>query len=59
MMPINMNMSPVVKGALTFIPAMVALGITGRVKEREVFVVRWLKGAYGPKPSLYPMGSAL
>jgi cobalt-zinc-cadmium resistance protein CzcA len=34
--------------SLTFIPAMVALGITGRVKEQEVFFVRWLKRAYEP-----------
>ena len=34
--------------SLTFIPAMVALGITGRVKEKEIFFVRWLKAAYEP-----------
>lgn len=34
--------------SLTFIPAMVALGITGRVKETEIFFVRWLKLAYEP-----------
>ena len=34
--------------SLTFIPAMVAIGVTGRVKETEVFFVRWLKSAYEP-----------
>ena len=34
--------------SLTFIPAMVAIGITGRVKEKEVFFVRWLKHLYEP-----------
>jgi cobalt-zinc-cadmium resistance protein CzcA len=37
--------------SLTFIPALVAIGITGRVKEKEVFVVRWLKAAYRPAVS--------
>jgi len=34
--------------SLTFIPAMVALLITGRVKETEIFFIRWAKGAYEP-----------
>lgn len=34
--------------SLTFIPAMVAIGITGRVKEKENFLVRWTKAAYEP-----------
>ncbi len=34
--------------SLTFIPAMVAIGITGRVRERENFLVRWVKQAYQP-----------
>ncbi len=34
--------------SMTLIPAMVAIGITGRVKEKEVFFVRWLKTIYAP-----------
>jgi cobalt-zinc-cadmium resistance protein CzcA len=34
--------------SLTFVPAMVAILIRGRVKEREVFVIRWAKALYEP-----------
>jgi cobalt-zinc-cadmium resistance protein CzcA len=34
--------------SLTFVPAMVALLITGRVRERENLLVRWAKAAYEP-----------
>jgi heavy metal efflux system protein len=34
--------------SLTFVPAMVALLITGKVKETEIFFVRWAKAAYEP-----------
>ncbi|MDB5325157.1 MAG: czcA, partial [Phycisphaerales bacterium] len=34
--------------SLTFIPAVVAIVITGRVKETEIFFVRWAKAAYAP-----------
>lgn len=34
--------------SLTFVPAMVALGITGKVREKENFLVRWAKQAYTP-----------
>ncbi len=34
--------------SLTFIPAMVAIGMTGRVREKEVFFVRWMKKLYEP-----------
>jgi cobalt-zinc-cadmium resistance protein CzcA len=34
--------------SLTIVPALVALGITGRVKEKDVFFVRWLKAVYEP-----------
>ena len=34
--------------SLTIVPALVALGITGRVKEEDVFFVRWLKAIYEP-----------
>jgi cobalt-zinc-cadmium resistance protein CzcA len=34
--------------SVTFVPAMVAVGLGGRVTEKEVFFVRWLKAAYGP-----------
>ncbi len=34
--------------SLTFVPAMVAILIRGRVKEKEVFVVRWAKSGYEP-----------
>ena len=34
--------------SLTFVPAMVAILIRGRVKEKEVFLIRWAKAAYAP-----------
>jgi cobalt-zinc-cadmium resistance protein CzcA len=34
--------------SLTFIPAMVALCIRGKVSEKEIFFVRWAKLAYAP-----------
>ncbi len=34
--------------SLTFVPAMVAILIRGRVREREMFLVRWAKRAYEP-----------
>ncbi len=34
--------------SLTFVPAMVAILIRGKVKEKEVFVVRWAKAGYEP-----------
>lgn len=34
--------------SLTFIPAMVAICMRGRIKEKEVFVIRWAKTAYEP-----------
>ena len=34
--------------SLTFIPAMVALCITGRVTEKDMFLIRWAKKAYEP-----------
>ena len=34
--------------SLTFIPAMVAIGIRGRVQEKENFFIRWAKLAYAP-----------
>jgi len=34
--------------SLTFIPAMVAIGLGGRVREKEVFLVRWARRAYEP-----------
>ncbi len=34
--------------SLTFVPAMVALGLTGRVSEKENFLIRWMKRAYTP-----------
>ncbi len=34
--------------SLTFVPAMVALGITGRVREHENVAVAWAKRLYGP-----------
>lgn len=34
--------------SLTFVPAMVALCITGRVTEYDMFLVRWAKRAYEP-----------
>lgn len=34
--------------SLTFIPAVVALCISGHIREKEVFIVRWIKGLYEP-----------
>ncbi|MEK6703913.1 MAG: CusA/CzcA family heavy metal efflux RND transporter [Planctomycetota bacterium] len=34
--------------SLTFVPAMVAIVIRGRVSEKDIFVVRWAKAAYEP-----------
>jgi cobalt-zinc-cadmium resistance protein CzcA len=34
--------------SLTFVPAMVAIGITGRVGEKEMFLIRWVKRLYEP-----------
>src|SRR5690606_749319 len=34
--------------SLTFVPAMVAILIRGRVNEQEMFAVRWAKAAYAP-----------
>lgn len=34
--------------SLTFIPAMVALLVSGKVKEKEIFLVHWSKLAYAP-----------
>jgi cobalt-zinc-cadmium resistance protein CzcA len=34
--------------SLTFIPAMVALCITGKVTEKDMFLIRWAKSAYEP-----------
>lgn len=34
--------------SLTFVPAMVAILLRGRVKEKEVFAIRWAKTAYAP-----------
>jgi cobalt-zinc-cadmium resistance protein CzcA len=34
--------------SLTFVPAMVALGITGKVKEKENILIRWSKQGYAP-----------
>jgi heavy metal efflux system protein len=34
--------------SLTFVPAMVAILVRGRVKEKEVMVIRWAKAAYEP-----------
>ncbi|MBX3403760.1 MAG: CusA/CzcA family heavy metal efflux RND transporter [Phycisphaeraceae bacterium] len=34
--------------SLTFVPAMVAILIRGKVSEREMFLVRWAKAAYEP-----------
>ncbi len=34
--------------SLTFIPALLALAMFGRIREKEVFVIRWLKRAYEP-----------
>ncbi len=34
--------------SLTFIPAMVAVCITGKVTEHDMFLIRWAKAAYAP-----------
>jgi heavy metal efflux system protein len=34
--------------SLTFVPALLAIAITGRVQEKENILVRWLKAAYAP-----------
>jgi cobalt-zinc-cadmium resistance protein CzcA len=34
--------------SLTFVPALIAIVITGRVEEKDVFLVRWLKRTYRP-----------
>ncbi len=34
--------------SLTFVPAMVAILIRGKVKETEVFAIRWIKALYEP-----------
>ena len=34
--------------SLTFVPALIAIVITGRVEEKDVFLVRWLKQIYRP-----------
>ncbi|MFO0829288.1 MAG: CusA/CzcA family heavy metal efflux RND transporter [Phycisphaerales bacterium] len=34
--------------SLTFVPAMVAILIRGKVTEKEMFLVRWAKAAYAP-----------
>ncbi|MCC6659570.1 MAG: CusA/CzcA family heavy metal efflux RND transporter [Phycisphaerales bacterium] len=34
--------------SMTFVPAMVAILIRGRVSEREVFLIRWAKAGYAP-----------
>ncbi|MCC6970253.1 MAG: CusA/CzcA family heavy metal efflux RND transporter [Phycisphaerales bacterium] len=34
--------------SLTFVPAMVAVLVTGRVTEKDMFLVRWAKKAYAP-----------
>ena len=34
--------------SLTFVPAMVALCIRGRVTEQDMFLIRWAKAAYSP-----------
>ena len=34
--------------SLTFIPAVVALAVRGRVEERETFLIRWAKALYAP-----------
>jgi cobalt-zinc-cadmium resistance protein CzcA len=38
--------------SLTFIPAMVAIVIRGRVKEQENFLIRWVKRGYEPSLKL-------
>lgn len=34
--------------SLTFVPAMVAILLRGRIKEKEVFAIRWAKAGYAP-----------
>jgi cobalt-zinc-cadmium resistance protein CzcA len=34
--------------SMTFVPAMVAILVRGRVKEKEMFLIRWAKALYGP-----------
>lgn len=34
--------------SMTFVPAMVAILVRGRVTERDMFVIRWAKAAYEP-----------
>ncbi len=34
--------------SLTFIPAMVAIGLTGKINEKENFLIRWAKQIYAP-----------
>ncbi len=34
--------------SLTFVPAMVAILVRGRVREKEMFLIRWVKAAYQP-----------
>ncbi len=34
--------------SVTFVPAMVAIVIRGRVREKDIFVMRWAKSAYEP-----------
>ena len=34
--------------SLTFVPALIAIVITGRVQEKDVFLVRWMKTVYRP-----------
>lgn len=38
--------------SLTFVPALIAIVITGRVEEKDVFLVRWIKRIYRPGLSL-------
>lgn len=34
--------------SLTFVPAMVAIGLGGRIREKDVFLIRWARRAYEP-----------
>ena len=34
--------------SLTFVPALIAIVITGKVQEKDVFLVRWMKALYRP-----------
>jgi cobalt-zinc-cadmium resistance protein CzcA len=34
--------------SLTFVPALIAIVITGKVQEKDVFLVRWMKALYQP-----------